>query len=200
MHRHAHKLFGRFTYANVMSTFAVFLVLTGGAAYAANTVFSTDIVNGEVKTADLANEGVTAAKIATNGVYSADVRDDTLPNGGLTSADLAADSVTANEIAPGSVNFSQIAGGAVPAFVYTQSTSTAIDTTSVKEVTVACDDSFLSEVIGGGFVIAGVNGVNVPNVVVQRSYAVSATEWLVRAVVTSGIPNWQLTARANCVA
>ena len=31
---------------------ALFLVLTGGVAYAANTVFSTDIVDGEVKTAE----------------------------------------------------------------------------------------------------------------------------------------------------
>jgi len=34
---------------------ALFLVLTGGAAYAANTVFSTDIVDGEVKTADISD-------------------------------------------------------------------------------------------------------------------------------------------------
>lgn len=32
-------------------------------AHAANTVFSTDIVDGEVKTADLASNAVTAAKV-----------------------------------------------------------------------------------------------------------------------------------------
>ncbi len=46
-----------------MGALALFLVLTGGVAYAANTVFSTDIVN--------------------NQVYSADVRNDALGNGGL---------------------------------------------------------------------------------------------------------------------
>ena len=47
------------TYANVMVTLVAFVVLTGGAAYAANTVFSADIVDGEVKTADLAATAVT---------------------------------------------------------------------------------------------------------------------------------------------
>ena len=109
MHARARKLFGRFTYANVMSTFAVLLFLSGGAAYAANTVFSADIVNGEVKTADLANDSVNSAKITNNTVYSGDVRDDTLPNGGLTSADLAANSVGASEIADGAIGPAEIA-------------------------------------------------------------------------------------------
>jgi hypothetical protein len=45
------------TYANVMATIAVFLVLSGGTAVAlsgSNTVFSDDIVNGQVKPQDLA--------------------------------------------------------------------------------------------------------------------------------------------------
>ena len=37
------------TYANVMVTLLAFVVLAGGTAFAANTVFSTDIVDGEVK-------------------------------------------------------------------------------------------------------------------------------------------------------
>ena len=51
----------RITYANVMSTVAVFLALATGGAYAANTVFSTDIVDGEVKNPDLATSAVTRA-------------------------------------------------------------------------------------------------------------------------------------------
>ncbi len=72
----------RLTYANVMSTLAVFAVL-GGTAYAANTVFSTDIVN--------------------NQVYSQDVRDDTLTNGGLAAVDLKAGSVRSAEVANNSL-------------------------------------------------------------------------------------------------
>jgi hypothetical protein len=70
------------TYANVMVTLLAFVVLAGGAAYAANTVFSRDIVDGEVKTADIGN----------NEVRSQDVRNDTLAGGGLTGVDIKNDS------------------------------------------------------------------------------------------------------------
>jgi hypothetical protein len=42
----------RLTYANVVATLALVIAMVGGTAYAANTVFSSDIVNGEVKSAD----------------------------------------------------------------------------------------------------------------------------------------------------
>ncbi len=59
------------TYANVMATLAVFLVL-GGGAYAAfhlpkNSVRSRNIVNGQVKTPDLATGAVTGPKLACKG-------------------------------------------------------------------------------------------------------------------------------------
>jgi hypothetical protein len=46
-----------------MSTIAVVFAVGGGVAYAANTVFSSDIVNGEVKTPDLATNAVTSPKV-----------------------------------------------------------------------------------------------------------------------------------------
>jgi hypothetical protein len=49
---------------NVIALLALFVAL-GGTAYAANTVRSSDIVDGQVKTPDLANGAVTGAK--TNG-------------------------------------------------------------------------------------------------------------------------------------
>ena len=67
---------------------ALFLVLTGGVAYAANTVFSTDIVNDQV--------------------FSADVRNDTLTGGGLTAADLRNGSVGNTEIADGAVRSGEV--------------------------------------------------------------------------------------------
>lgn len=53
--------------------------------YAAPSIRSADIVNGEVKTDDLANGAVTSPKISdTNGVRSSDI-----VNGEVTTADLA---------------------------------------------------------------------------------------------------------------
>ena len=80
----------RLTYANIVATLALVIAMVGGTAYAANTVFSTDIVNGEVKSADISD---------ANGVRSADVRNDNLTGGGLGSVDIANDSLSGLDIA-----------------------------------------------------------------------------------------------------
>ena len=66
------------TYANVVVTLLAFVVLTGGVAYAANTVFSSDIVDGQVKTVDLANGAVAVAKLADGSITGDKVKDGAL--------------------------------------------------------------------------------------------------------------------------
>jgi hypothetical protein len=65
----------RLTYANVVATLALIIAVGGGAAYAANTVFSADIVDGEVKTADLATGAVRSPQLANRQVRTVDVRE-----------------------------------------------------------------------------------------------------------------------------
>jgi hypothetical protein len=72
------KLRPHLTYANVMATFAVFLGLSTGGAYAANTIFSSDIVDGQVKTPDLASAAVAPDKLAGGAVTSEKVKDNSL--------------------------------------------------------------------------------------------------------------------------
>jgi hypothetical protein len=72
------------TYANVMATFAVFLVLSGGTAVAlsgSNTVFSDDIVNGEVKGPDVGVNAVTSPKVADRSLSGNDLSLSTLGGG-----------------------------------------------------------------------------------------------------------------------
>ena len=86
-----------------MGALALFLVLTGGVAYAADTIGSSDVINNsllsedikdnEVKTPDLASSSVQTGKIGNNQVFSANVRDATLPSRGLTAADIAPNAV-----------------------------------------------------------------------------------------------------------
>ncbi len=52
---------------------ALLLVLTGGVAYAANTIASSDIIDGQVKTADLGADAVTSSKIASAQVKNPDL-------------------------------------------------------------------------------------------------------------------------------
>ena len=72
-------------YANVMSTLAVFLVLSGGAALAAglgkDSVKSKQIKAGAVKTAELADNAVTSPKVANGSLLGEDFAAGQLPAG-----------------------------------------------------------------------------------------------------------------------
>jgi hypothetical protein len=94
-----------------------FLVALGPAVKAANTIFSTDIVDGEVKTEDLANLAVTHAKLAPNSVRSANVVDNSLTTADLKGADVkgALISLAAGAVAIGRCkDFTVVASGAEP--------------------------------------------------------------------------------------
>ena len=105
-----HRLRRRLTYANVMSTLAVFFAFAGGTAVAldgSNTVFGDDIVD--------------------NQVSSADVRDDNLGFGGLAAKDLGPNSVGSSEIANGSVNGFDVENGSVQGIDITDDSLTGDD-------------------------------------------------------------------------
>jgi hypothetical protein len=76
---------------NLVAYLALFLALTGTSAYAANTVFSADIVDGEVKTPDLAASAVTAGKLGPDVVSSAKVLDNSLKGDDIQESTLALD-------------------------------------------------------------------------------------------------------------
>jgi hypothetical protein len=85
------KIRKRLTYANVMSSIAVFLVL-GGAAFAAsqlprNSVGTRQLKAGAVTTAKLHSNAVTKAKIKANAVDGSKIAD-----GSVTGADINAES------------------------------------------------------------------------------------------------------------
>ena len=72
----ARRLLRGLTFANICSFLALTIALGTGTAYAANTVLSTDIVDGEVKNADLGANSVTSGKIYNNSVNADDIRTD----------------------------------------------------------------------------------------------------------------------------
>jgi hypothetical protein len=107
------------TYANVMVTLLAFVVLGGGAAYAANTIGSSDIINesilsqdlknGAVQSADVANGTLQGADIASRAIASAKVVDESLTggdvaDGSLTSSDVADESLSGTDILNGTVH------------------------------------------------------------------------------------------------
>ncbi len=114
----------RLSYANVVSTLCLILVVGGGAAYAADTIGSEDIINGQVKSPDIGNNQVRSADIRADAVDGSKVLDNSLGtndvatnslfgsdifDGTLTSADIGTSAVASTEIANGSIVSADIA-------------------------------------------------------------------------------------------
>jgi hypothetical protein len=103
----------RLTYANVMSSIAVFLVLGGASALAAtqlgkNTVGSKQLKKNAVTAAKIKKNAVTAAKIKAGAVSGAK-----LAPGAVGADQLSDGAVTAGKLADGAVGTGKIADGAV---------------------------------------------------------------------------------------
>lgn len=89
------RVFGGGRYANVTSTMALIVAL-GGTAYAANSVRSSDIVNGQVKSADIGSKQVKNADLGSNAVTSAKVKDGSLLKRDFKAGELPAGPAGAN--------------------------------------------------------------------------------------------------------
>jgi hypothetical protein len=98
----------RLTYANVMSSIAVFLVIGGASAFAAtqlgkNTVGTKQLKKNAVTAAKIKKNAVTAAKIKADAVTGAKIKagavsEAKLADGAVTSGKLALSSVGANQL------------------------------------------------------------------------------------------------------
>lgn len=86
------------TYANIVSTLALFLALGGGAAYAASKIHSGDIAHSAVKSANLAPRAVHTSKVFKRAI---------------TSGKLSVGAVRSNQITDGAVGSQQIGNAAV---------------------------------------------------------------------------------------
>jgi hypothetical protein len=103
-----HHLGRRITYANVMSTIAVFLVLGGATAFAATKIGSAQIKANAIVSGKIKKEAVTEAKLKAGAVGTAK-----LAGGAVTAAKIAAGAVGAGQLADGSVGGAKLAPGAV---------------------------------------------------------------------------------------
>jgi hypothetical protein len=98
----------RLTYANVVSTLALFLALGGGAAYAAGKVQSSDLAPGAVHTGDVLKRAITSGKLAVGAVRSNQITD-----GAVGTKQLADGAVGTKQVGNGAVGSKQIGEAAV---------------------------------------------------------------------------------------
>jgi hypothetical protein len=90
------KRFGRPSHATIVAYLALFVAVGGTTAYAANTVFSSDIVDGEVRTADLHDKSAVTAKLGDAAVTTAK-----LGNSSVSSTKIIDGTITANDLSAG---------------------------------------------------------------------------------------------------
>jgi len=88
----------RITYANVMSSIAVFLVLGGATAFAAKKISSNQIQGNSISTGKIKKEAVTTSKIKNNSISTAKIQNDAVTgakvkDGSLTGSDINLSSV-----------------------------------------------------------------------------------------------------------
>ncbi len=102
---------------DVMAALALFIALATGSAYAANTVFSTDIVDGEVKTADLGANAVTEAKLAGGAVVNSKLKNDAVTSPKVLNETLLGADVKDNALKGADIDESTLSsiGGGGPA-------------------------------------------------------------------------------------
>src|SRR3954453_328351 len=115
-------MFGRFrsrlTYANVVSSIALFAALGTGGPYAADTIGSSDVIDesllsqdikdGEVKTSDLRNSSVTSLKINNGSVLTSEIGANAVDRSKIRDGN-----VFTNDLADGAVSNSKLTDGAV---------------------------------------------------------------------------------------
>lgn len=202
----------RLTYANVMSSLAVFLVLGGATALAAglgkNTVGTKQLKKNAVTSVKIKNEAVTEGKLANSSVSSAKLAENAVTTGKLenlavtegkladkaiTTGKLADKAVTTEKLADNSVTESKIASGAITA----SKLGTINEKTASKSIPKESDGSATVECGAGETIISGGNdGFFEMPIVASRT---NGNGWAVfaRNNSTSAL---ELTVHAYCLA
>lgn len=174
----------KLTYANVISTVCLFLLLAGGTAFAAAEI----LPKGSVGTKQLKNGAVTAKKVKPGSLTASDFAPKQLPEGPRGPAGPAGAKGAAGE--KGAEGPRGAPGSSAALAIERVSATVGPDTTETKETVAVCPSG---KVLGGGYVT---NGGATEHA--TRSYAVTEGEWLVRAKNTGTTESWELTVIATC--
>jgi hypothetical protein len=136
----------RLTYANVMSSIAVFLVL-GGAAFAA-----AQLPKNSVGAKQLKKNAVTAAKLKNNAVTAGKIR-----NGAVNGAKIAASSVATGNIVEGSVTTGKIAEGAVTGAKVDEASLGQVPSANVANEAASAQPAAFAKIEGNGDLVGSLS-------------------------------------------
>jgi hypothetical protein len=131
----------KLSYANVVSTLALFIALTGASAYAANRLAERSVGEPQLRpgavTADkIRRNAVTAPKIKAGAVKQGKIAD-----GSITAAKMTSSSVTSGSLAAGSVSNEKIALEAVTGDKVVESTLSQVPSASKADFATAAESA-----------------------------------------------------------
>lgn len=93
------------SYANVVSTFALFLALGSGVALAADRIHSGDIAPGAVRTSDVFKRAIVSGKLALGAVRSNQLADGAVNSAQIANGAVGSKQVGAGAVAPSNLQF-----------------------------------------------------------------------------------------------
>jgi hypothetical protein len=164
---------------DVLAAVGFFVAVSTGGAYAANTVFSTDIVDGEVKTPDIASQAVTGPKLKASAVAASKLADNA-----VTSPKIIDDAVGAPDIATGAVGPAELDD------IFFVDTVESIPSGGVAEVVATCPPG--SQLISGGA------WFDFPSGDISSSFPGGGTSWVIEGQNNGNFAQ-NLRARAWCL-
>ena len=139
----------RLTYANVMSTLAVFLVLGGGAAYAAKKIGSHELRGGAVTTAKIKRNAVSRSKIKAGAISTAKIATAAVTNGRLADGAVSLEKLAPGFIAPAAEKLSHAANVSAGGVVLAGSLGISQANVTHPEAGFYCFAGFAPAPVGG---------------------------------------------------
>ncbi|MGH2988080.1 MAG: hypothetical protein ACRDLO_15540 [Solirubrobacterales bacterium] len=144
--------------SNVVGYIALFLVLTGGVAWAshpggANTINSADIIDGAVREADVGQGAVASSEVKNGSIVAGDIAPESLGSSrvidaSLTGVDVKNDALTGNDVA--GLTGNDLAPNSIPSGRILDGTLTGADVANNTLKGADIDESSLSSIGGGG--------------------------------------------------
>jgi hypothetical protein len=198
-----HRLRGKLTYSNVVSTICLVLLVGGGTAYAQSAIGKNSVGSVQIKADAIGPAELQPEAVGSSALKAGAVGTEAISDGSVTPAKLSQQLKTQLKGAKGESGAAgpqgpQGAPGAAAAAatlgIEHVQASSANDTSAEKEVQVPCPSG---KVLGGGYVLTA-HGASGPVLRAVRSYAVSEGSWLVRGLNSGTAEPWELTVVAVC--
>lgn len=184
------RIRSKLTYANVISTLALFFVLTGGAAIAANQLGKNTVGAKQIK----------AASIGTGKLKAGAVKGGKLADGAVTTGKIADGAVTTPKLADSAVTGAKLVNGSVVASklgpIVTRVKEGAIENNEQGTILVSCNPGETLLGGGGDWVRKGPD----LELYLAESAALNATTWRVTGINIDNGGNITLKAYAYCLA